>query len=82
MTEKDILEKILTKVESLDNRMDSLEQNQKESRAILKAIEERTEVNSAKLDRIENDIAKMEGNITALKLYFCKTGNAFVKKER
>ncbi|MCK8826361.1 hypothetical protein MWH25_01190 [Natroniella acetigena] len=64
MEDKELLEAIRGIVKE---EVSEIKNQQKENAQILKAIEERTEVNSAKLDKIEHNIAQIQGDVLELK---------------
>ena len=63
---EDKLDLILEKIDGLDNRMENMESRQDEMYKILRGLEERTKVNSAKLDNIEHDVAEVKGEARTL----------------
>jgi septal ring factor EnvC (AmiA/AmiB activator) len=64
---KDEFEAINTKLKKLEDGQEKLKTQVKENTAILKALEHSSEVNKAERDKMENDIAHIQGNIVSLK---------------
>lgn len=55
------------KLSAIGNRMNNIEEQQKESIAILKALEHAAQVNKAEHDSMQHDIAEIKGDIKSIK---------------
>lgn len=58
---------ILELLQKMDIRLEKIEANQEEHGHILRALDERTKVLSAKTENTEHDIAEIKGDIKGLK---------------
>jgi chromosome segregation ATPase len=58
---------VLEQLKGIKGDINELKSQVKENTAILKALEHSSEVNKAERDKMENDIAHMQGNIVSLK---------------
>ena len=71
MADNELLESIKEivkeEVSEVKEEVSQIKKQQKENSQLLKAIEERTEVNSAKLDKIENEITQLQTSTLELK---------------
>lgn len=67
MTDRQILETILNKVSSLENKIDSMDSQIKENAQILKALEHNSQEHKALLDQLNMRTASVEGSVEAIK---------------
>lgn len=56
-----------SKFDTLDSKVNNLETKLDEHTLILRALEHSAEVNKAEHDKMSNDIAKIQGDITGIK---------------
>ena len=63
----DILKRLESKIVNLDTKFDRLETKVDEHTQILRALEHSAEVNKAEHDKMANDIAKIQGDVTGIR---------------
>lgn len=61
------LKRLESKVDGLETKVDNLESKIDEHTQILRALEHSSQVNKAEHDKMSNDIAKIQGDVAAIR---------------
>ncbi len=64
----DKVDRLEIKVDSLELKVDSIDVQQKENTQILRALESAKDVHFAKLDKIENEVAHLSGEVKNIRV--------------
>jgi hypothetical protein len=74
MTDRELMEAILTKITGIETKVDGIDNKvkgiivqQEEDHAILKALEHNSNVNKAEHDKMFNDITHIKGNVEGIR---------------
>ncbi|MDK2586327.1 hypothetical protein QOZ83_10680 [Romboutsia sedimentorum] len=62
------MDNLTDKVDRLEIKVDTIDVQQKEHTQILRALESAKDVHAAKLDKIENDIAHLSGEVKNIRV--------------
>lgn len=62
------VDRLEIKVDSLETKVDTIDVQQKENTQILRALESAKDVHFAKLDKIENDVAHLNGEVKNIRV--------------